>query len=198
MPNFDMEDEEPLFDDEDELAEVPDFDVEDEEPVFDDYELEEQDDEAEVGGSRVTFRKQSRSGKCLTSSGRDPPYKYYHAVGAARCESYCRSNSRCGGYTINNHRNCLIWLTSSLKSGGENWGGARCYIKTKASNPTRRPTRKPTQRPGRPTRRPTRRGESRVGAGSEPAYTRQSRTGKCLTSRGQDPAYKYYHGVGKA
>jgi len=68
----------------------------------------------------------SGSGKCL-KNGVDPKYSYHGAV--TSCQELCDASGACGGYSVSDHNNCLLWLETGLTGGGQDWAGARCMVK---------------------------------------------------------------------
>lgn len=80
------------------------------------------------------------SGKCLLDASyfnygtnKSPDYHYINNCGDACCRNKCSKEDSCGGYSADN--NCLIWKSGmqdgkgKVKSGGQQWGGAKCIQK---------------------------------------------------------------------
>jgi len=132
-------------------------------------------------------------GKCVTDSGADPSYMYFHGIGQNQCRSKCTDEQACRGYSVSTWGNCLHWMQDDIKAGGAPWGGAKCVIKNELNY----------EGFGR---------RNLQSAQNSKLWLSQDRNalrtypisgyynvghGKCVTNSGGDPAYNYLHGVGE-
>jgi hypothetical protein len=85
------------------------------------------------GGGGSYYANYGR-GKCVYVDGRDfgkvwdAGFKYVHK-GGRRCESDCTADSKCCGYAVSRHSNCLMWYGAIRKKPGHDWGAANCMVK---------------------------------------------------------------------
>lgn len=71
----------------------------------------------------------NEEGICLTKSGKTPEFKW-HAASSWICQDLCDKDNKCMGFSSKlEHSECLLWMGSELKGGGEAWNGATCMIK---------------------------------------------------------------------
>lgn len=68
-------------------------------------------------------------GKCRTPSGDDPEVDNLGSVGMEKCVNLCEKEKNCGGFSVSDEGECLLWLEQELTGGGTEWDGAGCYAK---------------------------------------------------------------------
>jgi len=64
----------------------------------------------------------------------NPPHYKYDSAEGHKCKALCDADEDCGGYSVSDYNNCLLWTekASDLLGGGKPWGDCKCYVKDKA------------------------------------------------------------------